>query len=62
MTIFQTFRICINFYHILKIEPAGPDLPPKTLKEVGGKISGFYAIFHALKTDNFCSMSNVDQK
>ena len=62
ITIFQTFRICINFYNILKIEPAGPDLPPKTLEEFGGKISGFYAIFHALKTDNFCSMPNVDQK
>ena len=66
--IFLAFRICLNFYPILKIEPARPDLPPKTWGQVQGKKLSLFAIFygskHSLwsKPDTFCILSICDQK
>ena len=46
--IFLAFRICLNFYPILKIEPARPNLPPKTWGQVQGKKLSIFAIFCGL--------------
>ena len=60
--IFLAFRICLNFYPILKIEPARPNLPPKTWGQVQGKKLSIFAIFCGLQPDTFCILSICDQK
>ena len=58
--IFLAFRICINFYPMLKIEPARPNLPPKTWGHFQGKKLSILAIFGGSKP--FCILSICDQK
>ena len=60
--IFLAFRICLNFYPILKIEPARPNLPPKTWGQVQGKKLSIFAIFCGSQPDTFCILSICDQK
>ena len=51
--IFQTFRICINFYAILKIEPAMLDLLSTLLDMLWEQKIGFFAFFGLGKSDTF---------
>ena len=60
--IFLAFRICLNFYPILKIEPARPNLPPKTWGQVQGKKLSIFAIFCGSQPDTFYILSICDQK
>ena len=60
--IFLAFRICINFYPILKIEPARPNLPPKIWGHSQGKKLSIFAIFCGSKPDTFYILSICDQK
>ena len=60
--IFLAFRICLNFYPILKIEPARPNLPQKTWGQVQGKKLSIFAIFCGSQPDTFCILSICDQK
>ena len=51
--IFQTFRICINFYPILKIEPAMLDLLSTFLDMLWEQKIGFFAFFGLGNSDTF---------
>ena len=51
--IFQTFRICINFYPILKIEPAMLDLLSTFLDMLWEQKIGFFAFFSLGNSDTF---------
>ena len=48
--IFLAFIICINFYSILKIEPARPHLPPKNLGASSGQEIVYIGNFLWIKT------------
>ena len=60
--IFLAFRICINFYPILEIELARPNLPPKIWGHSQGKKLSIFAIFCGSKPDTFYILSICDLK
>ena len=60
--IFLAFRICINFYPILEIELARPNLPPKIWGHSQGKKLSVFAIFCGSKPDTFYILSICDLK
>ena len=57
--IFLAFRICINFYSILKIEPARPHLPPKNLGAFSGQEIVYIGNFLWIKTWHFLHFVNL---
>ena len=57
--IFLAFRICINFYSILKIEPARPHLPPKNLGAFSGQEIVYIGHFLWIKTWHFLHFVNL---
>ena len=57
--IFVAFIICINFYSILKIEPARPHLPPKNLGAFSGQEIVYIGHFLWIKTWHFLHFVNL---
>ena len=60
--IFLAFRICINFFPILKIEPAGPDLLWTFWKCSQSTKLGLFPLFWWSKFDSFYILPFFDQK
>ena len=60
--IFLAFRICINFYPILEIELARPNLPPKSWGYSQGKRLSIFAIFVGQNLTLFTFCPFVTQK
>ena len=60
--IFLAFRICINFFPILKIEPAGPDLLWTFWKCSQSTKLGLFPFFWWSKFDRFYIWPFFDQK